>query len=214
MDITLIRKTNLKYLIKQEGNSTVLASRLAMSKSQLSQLRHDKNIGNMLARSIEEKLDLPHGWLDQIHTEALNPDEVAMLSIQDAGFDVKVVNQSIQIDVDNEIRTIRPDLEVTTTDNPNDKVYIDVCSQRFISDRSSRIAPPSKNFIYISVEDAKKAGLILLEHFKNLRGHGNYSLQCRHEALTSYENEILECFRRQDADKKKMILKVVHAMCD
>ena len=70
MDITLIRKTNLKYLIKQEGNSTVLASRLAMSKSQLSQLRHDKNIGNMLARSIEEKLDLPHGWLDKINTEA------------------------------------------------------------------------------------------------------------------------------------------------
>lgn len=56
-----------------------MAEQLEMSEAQLSQLigkKQHKAIGNELARRVEAKLGLPHGWLDtenhDLSTEAVN----------------------------------------------------------------------------------------------------------------------------------------------
>jgi len=72
MDAYTYRKKNLTLLIKKWGGATRLAEKLDRSLSQISQLTGTSprpNIGHRLARSIEKKLELPEGWMDQDHSE-------------------------------------------------------------------------------------------------------------------------------------------------
>lgn len=60
-----VRHRNLELILTQFPSPAKLASHLGVSGSQLSQLRtQHNNIGEKLARKIESKCDLQHGWMD------------------------------------------------------------------------------------------------------------------------------------------------------
>lgn len=71
MDIHKMRRVNLRRLIEQWGGPTTLAKRLGhASGSYLAQLagpNPSREVNEKVARSIEQSLDLPQGWLDQRH---------------------------------------------------------------------------------------------------------------------------------------------------
>lgn len=78
MDVTEIRRENLRAVANKLGGNARLAEKLGQSSSFIGQLigkTPKANIGNTLARKIETQIDKPHGWLDQPHTlSALDPD--------------------------------------------------------------------------------------------------------------------------------------------
>ena len=104
MDINEIRRENMRTLAKQAGGAAKLGRKLEMSDSHIGQLigRHAKqNIGNKIARSVEIKLKLPRGWLDQPHTiTGLDQDtylyaaELAETAIQAVGITPKANNRA------------------------------------------------------------------------------------------------------------------------
>lgn len=70
IDISTIRRTNALSLAEKEGGTGAFASRIDREPTQVSRLigsNPTKNIGNKLARHIEECFDLPRGWLDVLH---------------------------------------------------------------------------------------------------------------------------------------------------
>jgi len=67
MDVHEIRRLNLQHLAKDFGGPTALGERLDRSQSQMSQLLSDKLMGSKLARDIEKRLNLVHGWMDHTH---------------------------------------------------------------------------------------------------------------------------------------------------
>ncbi|EKS1202955.1 helix-turn-helix domain-containing protein [Enterobacter bugandensis] len=76
MDIKDIRRTNLRYqqnlAIRSGITKADFAEKVGTSPSTLSQILGEKavrNLGDDLARKIELNLNLPHGWLDQLHPE-------------------------------------------------------------------------------------------------------------------------------------------------
>jgi hypothetical protein len=82
MNSTQIRYKNFKRLFDdfvdmhpnepQRGMLKLFAQRLDLSDRYLSHIKcNRKNIGNLVARAIEEKLKLPHGWMDREH-DSLN----------------------------------------------------------------------------------------------------------------------------------------------
>lgn len=78
MDINTIRVANLKALIARHKNQRAFADAVATAPAYISQILSGnelpsgkaRGVGNDLARKIEEKLDLPHGWMDRQHDEA------------------------------------------------------------------------------------------------------------------------------------------------
>ena len=79
-----IRKENLKNLVHKYGRVSELANQLDKDRSQISQLIGEKsfrNLGESLAREIEEKLGLGHYWLDTDHKKAnINSNAEILLS--------------------------------------------------------------------------------------------------------------------------------------
>jgi len=82
MDSAQIRHSNFKRLFNdfidkhpeapQRGMLKAFAQQLNLSDRYLSHIKCGrKNIGNSVARTIEERLKLPHGWMDREH-DALN----------------------------------------------------------------------------------------------------------------------------------------------
>jgi len=70
MDIYEIRKSNLIALIGKRRKGAC-ADKWGMSAAHLSQIlsdKTDKNLGDDVARRIEERDGLPRGWLDQLHS--------------------------------------------------------------------------------------------------------------------------------------------------
>jgi transcriptional regulator with XRE-family HTH domain len=54
--------------LPQRGMLKLFAQRLNLSERYLSHIKcNRKNIGNNVARTIEEQLKLPHGWMDREH---------------------------------------------------------------------------------------------------------------------------------------------------
>lgn len=78
MDSAQIRHTNFMRLFSdfindhphapRRGMLKLFAQKLELSERYLSHIKcQRKNIGHQMARCIEQKLNLPHGWLDQEH---------------------------------------------------------------------------------------------------------------------------------------------------
>ncbi len=70
MDIKQIRTTNLRVAIGMAGSQDKLAEAANTSPSYLSQIlnpTHKSQVGDKLARKIEDALSLPHGWMDTDH---------------------------------------------------------------------------------------------------------------------------------------------------
>jgi transcriptional regulator with XRE-family HTH domain len=78
MDSAQIRHKNFRKLfddfieqhphLPQRGMLKLFAERLNLSDRYLSHIKcNRKNIGHAVARSIEERLKLPHGWMDHEH---------------------------------------------------------------------------------------------------------------------------------------------------
>jgi hypothetical protein len=96
MDSAQIRHKNFKKLfagfidqhphLPQRGMLKLFAERLELSDRYLSHIKCGrKNIGNHVARAIEERLDLPHGWMDREHDTLRMPtDEKEKLFIETA----------------------------------------------------------------------------------------------------------------------------------
>lgn len=71
MDIFEIRLFNLRKLAEDIGRPA-LAEKIGMSYNLLSNYigkTPKKNIGEKTARNVEKAFDLPHGWLDQNHSD-------------------------------------------------------------------------------------------------------------------------------------------------
>ena len=71
MDIHQIRLKNLFLVIQKAGSQAKLADLIGVKSSYLSQIKNEKhptNMGNDVARRIEEALLLPHGWMDKLET--------------------------------------------------------------------------------------------------------------------------------------------------
>lgn len=70
MDISTIRRANLRALVQQHGGQAKLGNRIDTDPAYLSQLlstRTRADMGNRFARKIEDRLLLPRGWMDQRH---------------------------------------------------------------------------------------------------------------------------------------------------
>lgn len=79
MDTSEIRHQNFMALFKMfqdqhselptRGMLKLFAERLELSDRYLSHIKNNrKNIGAAIARQIEKRLKLPHGWMDNTHT--------------------------------------------------------------------------------------------------------------------------------------------------
>ena len=60
--------------LPQRGMLKLFAERLGLSDRYLSHIKcNRKNIGHNVARTIEERLKLPHGWMDREHHTGVTP---------------------------------------------------------------------------------------------------------------------------------------------
>jgi hypothetical protein len=96
MDSAQIRHKNFQKLfndfinehsgLPQRGMLKLFADRLNLSDRYLSHIKcNRKNIGNNVARMIEERLKLPHGWMDREHDKLNMPiDEKEKLFVETA----------------------------------------------------------------------------------------------------------------------------------
>jgi len=76
VDVYDQRLNNLRWLIQTHGSQRQLADLVDTNQSYISQIiskvhanGRARNVGNDFARKIEEKLSLPHGWMDSPHSE-------------------------------------------------------------------------------------------------------------------------------------------------
>ncbi|WP_319557928.1 helix-turn-helix transcriptional regulator [Thiomicrorhabdus sp.] len=68
MDNKEIRHLNLKNLLKGFKSQRAFADKCFLSPGHLSQMfNKTRNIGDSVAKDIEKALNLPHGWMDQVH---------------------------------------------------------------------------------------------------------------------------------------------------
>lgn len=68
MDISEIRLFNIKKLIETSGSQVKFSKETERTPQQIAQwLSKTKNIGEKIARDVEEKLKLPRGYLDKNH---------------------------------------------------------------------------------------------------------------------------------------------------
>jgi len=73
MDIRKIRLKNLNDLIAERGSQREVSEATGIDSSYISQIKNPlnpKNIGEKLARKIEESMKLPRGWMDLLHDKA------------------------------------------------------------------------------------------------------------------------------------------------
>lgn len=80
MDIRATRKTNFDALIKEAGSIASLARRAGASEKYLRHIfngfqgpkdKTPRQVGDDLARKLEEGTGKPHGWMDQPHDNEL-----------------------------------------------------------------------------------------------------------------------------------------------
>lgn len=70
MDAKSIRRMNVRNLAEEVGGITKLADMAHTSQSYLSQIigpNPSRQVGDSLARQVEQATGRPHGWLDQSH---------------------------------------------------------------------------------------------------------------------------------------------------
>ncbi|MBT3812130.1 MAG: hypothetical protein HOF98_04845 [Gammaproteobacteria bacterium] len=75
MNISEIRLVNARQLATSIGGVVAMSGRLGKSQPQVSHLIGDKpvkNIGNKIARQIEEAFNKENGWLDNSHTKNID----------------------------------------------------------------------------------------------------------------------------------------------
>ncbi len=206
MDVISIRRKNLNYLVRQEKRATAFAEKIDMSQSQLSQLRSDsspKGFGHKIARSIEGKLGIATGWMDQFHEETLTPVEIAEVSMIDAGFNVA---KRPKDGTPHTSHAWSAASFVVTRDNDDHQVFVGIYSKLHFDIPS--YADNIKNYVYIEQSEVKNAGKVLLEHFKKW-----FSAEV---AGITKEDELLliKMFRSQHKNNQAIILKVVRALTE
>ncbi len=67
MDLSTLRRNKLAWIIRQEGSQSAVARKLDTDPSYLSQIMSKKgrrNVGEALARRIEERFNMEPGWMD------------------------------------------------------------------------------------------------------------------------------------------------------
>lgn len=72
MDAKEIRAANLRALIEKHGTIAKLSELVDTAPAYISQILSAKSratVGDVLARKVETRLQLPHGWMDREHVE-------------------------------------------------------------------------------------------------------------------------------------------------
>lgn len=206
MDVISIRRKNLNYLVKQEKSAKVFATKIDMSQSQLSQLRSNSNpkqIGNSIARSIEEKLGFVKGWMDQLHEETLTPEDIAEISMINAGFNVAKRPKDGTPQASHAWSAAS---FVVTRDNDDLQVFVDIYSKLYFD--IPIYADNIKNYVYIEQSEVNNAGKVLLDHFKKWCSAGVTGVTKEDELL------LIKMFRSQNKKNQTIILKVVQAFTE
>jgi hypothetical protein len=162
---TLNRRRNLEYLVKLEKNAATFARKVEMSKSQLSQILNtpERKISSVVARNIENKLNLSTGWLDAEHEEAMTPEDIAEASMRDSGFTVIKYPSALAL---NWQRWSKPDFIVAHPNFENMSVFVDIHS-KYLGLGVPFCPDNTKDFVYIPNDHAPSAGTLLLAHFKH-----------------------------------------------
>lgn len=165
MNISTNRRRNLEFLVKLEKNATAFARKVEMSKSQLSQILNtpERKISNVVARNIEDKLNLPSGWLDTEHEEAMTPEDIAERSMRQSGFTVIKYPSAIAL---NWQRWSKPDFIVSHPNFEGISAFVDI-HPKFLRLGVPFFPDNTKDFVYIQNESARSAGSLLLTHFKH-----------------------------------------------
>lgn len=71
MEVKQIRLANLRALIEREGAVSQLALRLQISPIYIYRVLDGKfNVGDSMARKIEDAYERPMGWMDNLHNQA------------------------------------------------------------------------------------------------------------------------------------------------
>ena len=102
-----IRRENLRLVIDQyyAGVARRLALALGKQATTLSRIyssnpEHRRNVGNAMARQIEQLHGLPEGWMDQVHGDFAAPDGEAVPDFQVreaiATYDVDILLKAIE----------------------------------------------------------------------------------------------------------------------
>lgn len=96
-DIYDIRRANLRKILEDiyEGRAVTLAGRLNKQPNQITRIftREEKsrrNLGDALAREIEEVSGLDYGWLDHVHTV---PDDESFRSLPEGEQKAAIYNE-------------------------------------------------------------------------------------------------------------------------
>lgn len=83
-----IRRKNLRALVNKADSGAAFAKQADIAPSLLSQILSQnptRNIGDRLARKIEEKLSLPPGWLDSMHGTDHEQKPVEQIKVSEDG---------------------------------------------------------------------------------------------------------------------------------
>ena len=64
MDNKAVRRANIEMLVEKAGGPTRFGEQVGRDQVQVSQWLGGKNVGDRLAREIEERLGKRKGWLD------------------------------------------------------------------------------------------------------------------------------------------------------
>lgn len=104
METKDIRRKNLRSLLntylKNEGvNKAQFAEMVGIPAAQLSQISSQnpvRNIGDIVARRIEEALGLKNGWLDVIHNDGALENTVKIESLNDDGESYKIKQLDVE----------------------------------------------------------------------------------------------------------------------
>lgn len=86
MEISEIRRANLRTLVREHMGQAKLAEKIDTDPAYISQLlstRTRADMGNRFARKVEKLLRLSHGWMDHAHGDAIN-DQAATYGPADA----------------------------------------------------------------------------------------------------------------------------------
>jgi len=152
MDITEVRRNNLQKFIKDKFKTRKeFAVQVGKSYSQVMSWfvsgKSQKNIGEKLARDLEEALELPENWLDREHSH--DPVEAKFITaLESIGYEVKKNNESFAY---NELN-FTPEFIVS---NDYDYFFVSTMTTPFFNNKLIRIASGLNLTHYISKESNK-----------------------------------------------------------
>jgi hypothetical protein len=136
MDITEIRRANLARLVNQAGTQRKLAEQTDSDALHVSQMMTGRrNMGDKVARRIEAKLGLPHGWMDAPQAETPAVAEALALYRVDPSVQARLLTLFEKLTQDQQEQFIK---EITAAAKTNEIIIREV---------GPRLHPPADEYV-------------------------------------------------------------------